>query len=251
MSDNSELLREAIDRNTPVTLIIPSAGVGKHFCSRFVRCIDDRILLESIPGQTELLDAMIRSGARVTVVFRTGQQRVEFHTKLLERQRGIRLNADTVIEAIHLTWPEQIKAVQRRANYRVSVTADSEITFKCWRASDQDDLSKLPSATALLVIDVRNLSAGGFGGVWKRRRDDPPTLATSQRFRIDAGTPAGNVVLDGRLRFLERIGDGDMQRIGIQFAYSASLQDRQKLAMLNKLIGELQRQELRRLKLAR
>jgi c-di-GMP-binding flagellar brake protein YcgR len=185
-------------------------------------------------------------------MFRSDTQRVEFSSPVLERLRGVRLNADTEIEAIRLAWPQQIKAVQRRSDYRVSVTADAGIALKCWRVSEAYDFAARPAAGALLVIDVRDLSAGGFGGTWKRRRDDPLTLAADQRFRVEAETPAGPVVLPARLRFLERIGTGDTQRIGVQFDLSPSnIQDRQKATQLTKLIGELQRQELKRKKIAR
>jgi hypothetical protein len=115
-------------------------------------------------------------------MFRVDTQRVEFSAPVLERVRGIQLNADTVIEAIRVAWPKQVKAVQRRSDYRASVTADSGLSLKCWRVGEQYDFATPPAAATLLTIDVRDLSAGGFGGIWKRRRDDPLTLAGRPAF---------------------------------------------------------------------
>jgi c-di-GMP-binding flagellar brake protein YcgR len=252
MPDNQEVLREAIERNTPVSIAVPSAGLMRQYRSRFVRAAGDTILLESVLEQSAAIDQLAKEGRPVTVMFRVDTQRVEFSAPVLERVRGIQLNADTLIEAIRLAWPTQIKAVQRRSDYRATVTAESGLSLKCWRVGEQYDLAAAPPAATLLTIDVRDLSAGGFGGIWKRRRDDPLTLADDQRFRVEVESPTGTAVFDARLRFLERLGTGDTQRIGVQFTLSpTNLQDRQKGTLLAKLITELQRQELRRKKQAR
>ena len=160
--------------------------------------------------------------------------------------------SDIEIEALHLARPESVKAVQRRNDYRVSVPSESGITFRFYRVSERDDLSGPPSATSAMVVDVRDFSAGGLGGTWRRRADEPPRLVADQRLRVDIDSPQGKLTLDARVRFLQMLPDPDLQRVGVQFALNPNnLQDRQRMTILNKVMGELQRMELRRKKLAR
>lgn len=254
MVDHIELLREAIDRNTPITLSLPSAGMMRTYKSRLLEMRDDAILLESISGLGEALDALIASGNAVRVSFRAETQNVEFATHLLERRRGHRLNATTEIEALCVALPTSVKVVQRRASYRASVTPDTDVSFTCWRISEQYDFAagNTPPAAAMMNIAVHDLSAGGLGGLWKRRSGEPSSLVPNQRLRVDITSPTGTLSMDARVRFLSEAPDPDTSRIGVQFTLQpTSLADRQKTTLLNKLLGELQRAELRRIKLAR
>jgi c-di-GMP-binding flagellar brake protein YcgR len=254
MADQFELLREAIDRNTAITLSLPSAGMMRPHKSRLLELRDDAIWLESIAGQADALDAIIAAGDAVRVSFRSDRDNVEFSSTLLERIRGYKLNASTEIEALRVTQPATVKVVQRRSDYRVTIAPDADVSFKCWRIGEQYDFVHplMPPAATAMALAARDLSAGGLGGLWKRRKDEPTSLVPNQRLRIDISSSAGAIILDSRVRFTAAVPDPDCSRIGIQFALSAtSLPDRQKLTLLNKLIGELQRAELRRVKLAR
>jgi len=254
MADHFELLREAIDRNTPITLSLPSAGMMRAHRSRLLALRDDAILLESIAGQADAIDAIIRTGDPVKVSFRADTQNVEFTTAVLERRRGHRLNAEVEIEALRVARPSNLKVVQRRATYRVAITPDTEVTFKCWRIGEQYDIltAETPPNATMMMIVVRDLSAGGMGGLWKRRMSEPVSLVANQRLRIEISSGGNTVTLDARVRFLDDVPAPDTSRIGIQFTiHPASLADRQKTTLLGKLIGDLQRAELRRMKLAR
>ncbi|MBC7783326.1 MAG: hypothetical protein H7144_05755 [Burkholderiales bacterium] len=252
MSDNFALLHEAIERNTPITVSLPSAGLMQPFRSRLLAVSDEGILLESSVAQVQDIDSLIKSGQPVRVVFRTDIRRVEFDAAIIERVPDYKLNAEVRVQAMRLHPPKEVRAVQRRADYRASVPQDESVKFQCWRVSEQDDFAGAPSETARMVLDVRDCSSGGIGGTWKRRKDDPPSLVLSQRLRIEVDSPVGKQTLEARLRFLEAVQDGTFMRVGIQFELSSTrIADRQKLLFLNKLMGELQRMELRRKKLAR
>lgn len=254
MADHFEMLREAIERNTPITLSLPSAGMMRTHKSRLLEMTDDAILLESVAGQADAIDALIAEGSSVKVSFRAETQNVEFSAALFERRRGHKLNAAVEIEALRIARPTSVKVVQRRATYRAAVTPDTDVSVKCWRIGEQYDMatSEKPPAAAMMNIAVRDLSAGGLGGLWKRRMGEPASLVANQRLRIDIQSPAGEVSLDARVRFLQAVPDPDCSRIGIQFILASnSMADRQKTATLQKLISELQRAELKRMKLAR
>ncbi len=252
MSDNFGLLQQAIERNTPIVVSMPSSGMMRPNRSRLLQITDQGVLLESIPNQGDLLDELIASEETITVTFRSDAQKVEFQSTILKRFRGHRLNANTLVEAILISTPQAIKAVQRRSNYRVTVPGDVGINFQFWRIAEKVDFLDEPPAASGLRIDVRDFSEGGCGGTWKRRNDDPPTLAPQQRLRTEIDGPTGKILLDARLRFTEKLTGLDYQRIGIQFLLEpANIQDRQKMMQINKLLGELQRMELRRKKFAR
>jgi len=252
MADNFELLQQAIDRNTPITFTLPSAGMQRAHRSRLLSVSDEGILFESIAGEADAIDVLIKTEQPVTISFRSDTQKVEFTSRVLKRLRGHRLNASTLVEAVLIDKPTSIKAVQRRNDYRVSVPSDSGISFRFWRITEQADLAEPPMSTALMVIDIRDFSVGGCGGTWKRRKEDPPIIVADQRLRVELDGPTGKAILDARLRFLEKINEPDFRRVGVQFVINAtSIQDRQKTIILNKLLSELQRQELRRKKFAR
>lgn len=251
MSDNFELLQQAIERNTPIMLAMPSAAVVKPYRSRLLQITDEGIYLESIAGQGDAIDALIAAKRPVMVAFRADVRRVEFAGPILKRLRGYRLNATTLIEALVIQRPAAVKAVQRRADYRVSVPSDSEISFQFHRVTEQADIVERPMSTAQMHVDVRDFSAGGCGGTWKRRKDEPK-LVPDQRLRIEISSVVGNLVLDARVRFAQELHEPEFVRLGIQFTLNASsIPDRQKMLQINKLMGELQRMELRRKRLAR
>lgn len=251
MSDNFDLLQQAIERNTAIMLGLPSAMVVKPYRSRLLQITDEGIYLESVAGQADAIDALIEAKRPVLVAFRSDVRRVEFTGPILKRLRGHRLNASTLIEALIIQRPEKVTAVQRRSDYRVSVPADSEISFQFHRITEQADLVEKPMSTAAMTIDVRDFSAGGCGGTWKRRKDEPK-LAPDQRLRVEIDSVIGKLILDARVRFSAELNEPELVRLGLQFSLNAnSIPDRQKMLQINKLMGELQRMELRRKRLAR
>ncbi len=254
MSDQFELLYHAIERNTSVVLLLPLSGLEKPHRSRLLSIGDEGVLLESVPGQAEAIDELIRVEQPVTVSFRAGAQNVEFAGAILRRFRGYRLNATTQIEALLLRRPTAVRAVQRRSDYRVSVPHDSGIQFKFWRLAEQANLLDDPAVNTLMDIDVRDFSAGGCGGTWKRRKDDPRiAVVGNQRLRVEIdGGQAGKALLEARLRFLDPLHAPELRHVGVQFTINDSnFQDRHTVVLLNKLVGELQRTELRRQRIAR
>ncbi|GIW75109.1 MAG: hypothetical protein KatS3mg104_0172 [Phycisphaerae bacterium] len=251
MSDHFELLHQAIERNTPIVLALPSSSVIKPYRSRLLQISEDGIYLESVTGQEPMLDELIKSARPVTVAFRADVRRVEFSTPILQRLRDYKLNAQTIIEALVLKRPDEVKAVQRRADYRVSVPTDCDVHFRFHRITEQANIQDPPPSTAEMIIDVRDFSAGGCGGTWKRKANDPK-LVPEQRLRVQIESPVTSAILDARVRFVQPLQEPELARVGIQFMLNInSIPDRQKMMQLNKIFGELQRLELRQKRLAR
>ena len=252
MTDDNALLQQAIERNTPVTIGIASGGVAPAHRSRMVGAEGESVLLESVVGQADAVDALIRSAQPVLIAFRSDTQRAEFSAVILERRRGYRLNGDALIEVIRVAWPKALRVVQRRNNYRVSVTPDSGVNIEAWRVSDQHDIKSTPPSTQQVHIDVRDLSIGGLGGIWRRKPTDPSTLASDQRFILRMTHEKDSLVIEARLQFIGTVPDPDLRRVGLKFDLKPNqINDRLAVGTLTKLMGELQRAELRRKKMAR
>ena len=250
MVDVKQLLELAVTRNAPVSLTLLSGNMARAHKSRLLAIDAGGLSVEGVPGQAAAIEAVVKEQQAVRVSFRHETNNVEFVTAALGFRRDFPLNQNVKTEALRLAIPTDVKVVQRRSNYRVSVVPDVDLTFNVWRIGERDDLFAKPAGTMSMNVDVRDFSTGGVGGVWKRRTTDPKTLASQQRLRIDAVHLDATLTIDARVRFLEAIPNTDNCRIGIQFSISdSSLQDRQKVTALNKLFSELQRMELRRKRL--
>jgi c-di-GMP-binding flagellar brake protein YcgR len=252
MTNPQELLTHAVARNAPITLCFPSVGSNHPHRSRLLGIAETGLFVESLAPHAQIIEQVIRERHPAHVSFRHETQNVEFATPVTEQLRDFKLNADLQIQALQLTMPTQLKLVQRRNDYRVCVATDSDVAFRFHRLSETADLLAQPAGTTEMLIDVRDFSAGGLGGIWKRRKGDSPSLANQQRIRVDISQGDAVLTLDARLRFLQQIPNTDNSRIGLQFILSPTQPgDRQKATGLNKMLSELQRLELRRKKLSR
>lgn len=252
MTEAMDFLREAIDRNSPAALALVLGDTTRLTRSRLLEAADNGIWVGLPTGQAEVVDTMLRAGQPVRVTFKRQQSHVEFHAPILERARAHRLNATTLVEAVRLAWPTRIDVVQRRAAYRAAVATEDDVTFRFWRIAADADLATVPPAAAELNVDVRDFSVSGVGGIWKRRRGEDPVLPCDQRLRVDVITPATTVTLEAYARFLAGLPEPEYRRLGVQFMLGpTNLADRAKVGLLNRITGELQRSELKRLRVAR
>ena len=254
MSDATSQLEQAIDRNAAAVVTTDVAGLTRLIRSRLLARGENHeagLWLFLPAGQADTLDAMIRTGQSARVTVKIGNQHLELRTPVLERRRAFQLNPTTTTEAIRLKWPEQIEFVQRRSAYRIGVSSQFDVHLQFWRIGNNDELANTPEAAAELDIDVRDLSAAGVGGIWKRRRGEDPVLPSNQRLRVDVITERQTITLDAYVRFLAALPEPEFRRIGVQFMLNPSnILDRQKMAVLNGVTGALQRAELKRLRRA-
>jgi c-di-GMP-binding flagellar brake protein YcgR len=171
-------------------------------------------------------------------------------TTVIRQYRGeMRINKETCVDALLLVWPLQLKAVQRRSDYRVSVRTDTEVSIRAWRISEQHYLRERPTASTELDVTFRDLSAGGIGLICVVA-EDGPKIADDQRLRIVIGHIAGELILEGRVKHVKELPNGDL-RLGIQFKRLADdFEGRQMLATLTQIVGQLQRDEIRRRRLS-
>src|SRR5215218_8460453 len=148
MANNGvEILTDAIARNSAIVLSLPSAGMLRHHKSRFLAEDAAGFWIESAADDRMLIDNLIAAQTPVGISFRAGPQKVSFAVPMLQRTAEFKMNATTSLEALQLSFPADVKAVQRRSNYRVRVPSDCELFLRAWRVPEHFILGDKPMAS--------------------------------------------------------------------------------------------------------
>lgn len=249
-NDTRKVLSDAIARNSGLVVSLPSAGMLRHYKARFLAETAEACWIESVPAEGALIGELLKSGKPVGISFRNGTNKIVFVSPLLRREPCFRINADTTVEALLIAFPDQIKTLQRRSNYRVRVLPDSQLSGRVWRIATRANILDRPPAAAELQIELRDISAGGLGVTFKGVEGQPPKVTAEDRLRIQLLYKETPVLLEGRLRSVNPEPAGDSLRTGIHFkTLHGDLDGRQKLSQLTRIVGELQREEIRRCRL--
>ncbi len=247
---NGELLDQAVARNCAVVLSFPSAGMLRHCKSRFVGECREGVWVES-PGEQRLLaDELIQSSQAAGCSFKSGHNKVVFATPLLRREPAYAISADVMVEAVLLRRPKEIKAVQRRSSYRVGVPNDAEMKVRLWRMGTNDLLTDRPTPSREINAKPLDLSVNGIGLLLEPSAGRPVKIEPLDRLRIEITVGEQVLLTEASLRFPPQIPDGQVVRAGFEFlALDGDIEGRRVTAMLTRLSGELQRQELRRFRM--
>jgi c-di-GMP-binding flagellar brake protein YcgR len=249
------ILGDAIARNQAAVLSLPSAGMLRHCKSRLLSDCEQGVWLESAVDQRVLIDELIGSQRPAAVSFKAGTKKVSFAATLLRRDEHFRVNADTVVEAVLMARPAEVKAVQRRNDYRVRISTDAdEIQARMWRIPEHVLLRDRPLSALELHITMRDLSLGGMGVlIAPRANGEPLRLLSNERVRIELKHADQELLIEGRLRHIPPALAGNtnsLMRVGVQFStLENDMEGRQTLATLTKIVGALQRDEVRRMRL--
>jgi len=252
MSTSSPILSEAIARNSAIVLSLPSAGMLRHHKTRLLDEDADGFWIESVPPSERLLINALMSGSiPVGVSFRAGPQKVSFAVLVIKRQEDYRVNAQLTVEALQLAFPAAVKAMQRRSNYRVRVPEGSELSVRIWRIAEHFFLTDKPMASQEIVATLRHISIGGIGAMLQGRNNESPKVLAGERLRITLKyKELDELILEARVRYMPPEGTPTPFRCGVQFKkLENNLEGRQNLASLTRIVGELQRDEVRRTRL--
>ena len=252
--DNVKLLRDAIGRNGGCVVSLPDAiGLLHHHKSRFLAEDGKGFWIEAARADRELVEQMIGSARKAGVSFRSGVTRFVFAAPILWREPSYQVNAGLTVEAMLVQQPTEIHPIQRRANYRARVSADSELSARIWRITRSAYLQDRPAAAQELPIRLHDISTGGIGVTFLAKDAEPPRITPDDRLRIQLTLPGGGaeLIIEGRLRYpLKLAKDATEVRAGLQFKqFNDDLAERQMLATLTKVVGEMQRAEARRFRL--
>jgi c-di-GMP-binding flagellar brake protein YcgR len=252
--DPRVVLTDAAARNVGLILSLPSAGMWRHHKSRFLGECDQGVWIESATQDASLIDELIGKQAPAAVSFKNATGKTSFVSSIVQRDPNYRINAQVSSDALLLRWPAAIKSVQRRSDYRVRVTPEFELTTRVWRISEQADIKDEPLSHLQLQVELRDLSIGGMGIFLPASPNGPasPVLAEDARLRIELRHEGDSLILDGRLRHKPKnlAVNPSKPRVGVQFKkLEDDLEGRQSLAALTRIVGLLQREEVRRARL--
>lgn len=241
------VLHDAVARNSGAVLSLPSAGMLRHHKSRFLGDAPEGIWLESAPADALLVDDLIENEKLIGISFKDGHNKAVFTGQLLRRDSTYRLNADVTVEAVLVRNPHDVKVVQRRNTYRVRVPDDFELTARIWRIGKEADLRDRPVAAAEVRTRLIDISIGGMGVTISGDDGNPPTISEEDRLRVELTIHYEKIIIEGRLRYQAGPVRGSICRAGVQFpALQDDIDGRRITAVLTRVIGELQRLELRR-----
>lgn len=244
------LLREGIARNCSVVLSLPSAANLRHCKSRLLDESDNSFWAESDADNHFLIDELIETGKSAGISFRDGEQKVMLTAQLLKRDPAYQMNAHTQVDAVLLKMPERVVTVQRRSAYRVRVIEDEDVVMRMWRIAPRVDLMDRPMASAELQCKLINLSPGGAGVLLTGAQGQPPVITSQDRLRLELKFRDQVVVIEGAMRYPDPPPRENSFRAGIQFISQVdNMRSRQAGVVLTRLVGELQRRELRQIRM--
>jgi c-di-GMP-binding flagellar brake protein YcgR len=241
----SQPLFDAVARGAGLVLSLPSPDGLLHCKSRFLG-EDQHGLWVSASGDEAMVDQMINSGRIVGVSFRGGDVRHVFVTAILRRELYFELHEGVTTSALLLAFPAEVKAMQRRNSYRVRVPPESELIVRCWRMTRRAELHDKPLSAQQLSLDVRDISLGGLGVTFHGTEGEPPKVTPEDRLRLELKFGKIDLLIEGRMRATQIDPAATSFRTGIRFCFvQEGIEDRQTLTRLTRIVGDLQREEVR------
>ena len=150
---NHQLLIDAIARNAAIVLSLPSAGLARHYKSRFLGESAEGIWVESVEQEISLIRELIGSRQPGGVAFRSGPQKVVFAAELSRHSPDYTLSEGIKVAALLILRPTEIKAVQRRSTYRVGIHETSGLSVRVWRLPEHAYLPSRPSVCSELTTE--------------------------------------------------------------------------------------------------
>ena len=254
--DNLGLLREAIARNAGMVLSLPHAGRLRHHKSRFLADAGDGFWVESVPAERIVVEELIATARPAGVTFRDGENKVIFAAQIqhLEphycRSAAVDDVGAAVVEALLLKFPAEVRAVQRRKNFRVPVRELVDLQVRVWLLGEQAHLRDKPPAGREIDCEARDVSVGGIGLTIRGVQGKTSALCENDRVRVQLTLRGTTALLEGRVRYPPRASQGGAFRAGVQFrTLTDSREDRTAGSQLVKIVNDLQRELIRRKKL--
>jgi c-di-GMP-binding flagellar brake protein YcgR len=247
MPVDSDMLTQAIERNSAAVLSLPSAGMVRYHKTRFLRCVDNRLWVESVPAERVLIESLIQDKQQVMVSFKAGTRKASFTSPICSLDCKYKFfDTGDPLQALEMVRPATVQPLQRRSHYRVPVRDSDRFSIQVWRIAEHVHLDDEPPELGFMPAIVRDLSVGGVGVVFPTR----PVLATDQRVRIllrHGDSPP--MLIEGRSCPLRALEDGLKFEAGLQFQnLQASLRGRQLITDLTRIVQGLQLQEAKRIR---
>jgi c-di-GMP-binding flagellar brake protein YcgR len=237
------LLEKACARNTPVELHYEQSDGQVISCrTRLLKLLSDRILVES-PSQASEIPAIPAQGP-IGVHLLLNGTRFEFVSAILDVGLKARLNRYTLVRAVALRRPTDIRESQRRSSYRITLAAKS-LTVTLAPAHRE-----IPSACDARgpVIHARlaDLSAGGCAVLVDRKHED--LLDVGQRlyliFELPDEPEAFNMLVE--VRHTQTVGASRSVKAGMAFVPWEGSNLKTESLRITRFIARIERKVLKR-----
>src|SRR5688572_28578252 len=147
VDQGSEMLANAVARNAPAVISLPTDGELHHHKTRFLGPDERGVWLESVAGQGRQIAALIDAAVPVGVSFRGEPNRIAFCARILRLDKEFRFGEGSPVPALLLEHPAELTPIQRRNSYRVPVPLDTELRLRAWRVVDHVYIKDFPPAS--------------------------------------------------------------------------------------------------------
>lgn len=168
----------------------------------------------------------ICAGEELAVTFRHGRKKCMFTAQFLKLESG----------CWQLSWPDEIRQLQRRAYERISPPDGTVVAVRFWQPDHADESGARANARH---GQLENISAGGM----RVRTADHEAINVDETYRCVFTPPHSKVplIVDGKLRHRESVVEGRAS-LGFQFVgLEATEEGRKTLERLAKLVGRFHR----------
>ncbi len=251
-SDSSSIqqaLQSALTAGAQARLQLPSEGRVHERQARLLAVEPGGLWFEIAGGDARVVDPMIESGARARVFIPLGMHHLQYNGTVLQRLSDFAKPDGTRGWAVRIELPASAALSPRRKHFRIRVApGDALPTLKIWKIEDRISLADRPLPSSELMIEPIDISAGGMRAtVRSKNAAFPLQLSTEQRLRIELCCEKESYLIEARLRHPRRVEPGSESAVvGIEFTNLERDASGRKIAsLLNKLIGAIQRKQLR------
>jgi len=240
-------LHEAVERGSAMVLTLPSGGMLRHYKSRFLGSDALGIWVEADIGEIPLLNALIAAGTPVGVSCKLGPEKLKFVAPIVRLDAALVISAASCVFPILIKHPKQVELRQRRNDYRICITSPDEVGAQAWQIPEHVYLGDRPTAKQSLNLELSDLSIGGIGFMVTPKKANPPRVTEGERLRVSLSAQGSTILVEARVAFAMP-DEAEMNiQCGAGFAHlERDVDGRQKLAWLGKIIGQLQRDEVKR-----
>ncbi|MDD4890047.1 MAG: PilZ domain-containing protein [Phycisphaerae bacterium] len=240
------LLADVVGRNVAVCIEIKEGDTCLHYRSRFLGLSRGKA---SVLQMERPLDAStnhahrFQLGAKMIVNFTWQQRRYRFATVAVQNST-FRLAGGAAVEGFTALWPAVIQSIQRRTNFRATLTQRVDVWL--WQGGLASRDMAQAGAEPIWHGRIVNLAVGGLLMQFYGRGG--PTLQLNERvgidFQLDPMRPVFSI--ESIVRRISTNADGALE-VGLQFAGLDSRLDGPEIqAILYRLTDDAQRQALRR-----
>jgi c-di-GMP-binding flagellar brake protein YcgR len=243
--ESTQFLADGVARHAGLVLSVPNERGGlAHFKSRFLSQDAEGVWV-LLPDDVATINDAVAQNRQVGVTYKAGETRRVFATTLVRTQSDCLTPDGRRIGRVLLALPSEIKAIQRRGEYRVRLVPENKLTLNCWIIPRHADLKIRPMPSQRIKLEVHDISMGGAGITLIGADGKPPTLTRDDRLRVEIRLDEIEMLVEGRLRMPDTTPSNTL-RTGLRFFFfDDGLDERLKRSQLTKIIGRLQIQQVK------